>query len=111
MDYHVRKEAGRSMGMPEVPDIKPRIDVKKEDVINLLLLSIALEEISLAHIINAEAEKLQEVLDKNCKLDDLLEVNEAVTKALRTVIKKEILLQFKFENVLELIKDKKKRCE
>jgi hypothetical protein len=98
------------MGMPEVPDIKPRIDLKKEDVINLLLLSIALEEISLAHIINAEAEKLQEVLDKSCKLEELLEVNEAVNKALRTVVKKEILLQFKFENVLELIKDKKKYC-
>lgn len=96
------------MAMPEIPDMKPRIDLNIEDVINLLLVSIALEELSLAHIINAEAEKLQEALGKGCKYEDLLEVNEAVNKALRTVIKKEILLQFKFENVLELIKHKKK---
>ncbi len=100
------------MGMPEIPDLKPNIIVKREDVVNLLLLSVALEELGLAHIINAEAEKLQEVLKKHCKLDELFEANEAVVKAMKTVIKKEILLQFKFENILELIKDKKKmHCE
>jgi len=29
------------MGMPNVPDIKPDIDIDKEDVINLLLISVA----------------------------------------------------------------------
>lgn len=72
------------MAMPEIPDMKPRIELNIEDVINLLLVSIALEEISLAHIINAEAEKLQEVLGKSCKHDDLMEVNEAVNKAVLT---------------------------
>lgn len=59
------------MGMPEIPDLKPRIELKKEDVINLILVSIALEEISLAHVINAEAEKLQEIMGKSCKLDEI----------------------------------------
>ena len=73
-----------------------------------MLASIALEEISLAHIMNAEAEKIQEVL-KTCKTDELFEVNDKVDKILMKVIKKEMLLQFKFENVLELIKCKKFR--
>lgn len=90
------------MGMSEVPDIEPQIDIKREDVINLLLVSIALEEISLAHVINAEALKLQEAIEKKCKFDEMMEVNEEVIKAIRTVIKKEMLLQFKFENILEL---------
>src|SRR5690554_2543213 len=84
-----------NMAMPEIPDIKPDIDLKREDVINLLLASIALEEISLAHIMNAEAEKIQEVL-KACKTDELFEVNDKVDKILMKVIKKEMLLEFKF---------------
>jgi hypothetical protein len=47
------------MSMPNIPDITPDIDLKREDVINLLLTSIALEEIGISHILNAEGEKLQ----------------------------------------------------
>ena len=50
------------MGMPNIPDIKPKIEVSFEESVNLLLASIALEELSLAHIMNAEAEKIQEVV-------------------------------------------------
>lgn len=104
------------MSMPNIPDICPEIDLCKEDVVNLLLASVALEEIGLAHIINAEGEKLQYVLnnDKGCKgdckgtrIDEILEVNKSIQTTLRDVIKKEMLLEFKFENILELIdKDK-----
>ena len=45
------------MGMPTIPDIKPKIDICFNDTVVLLLASIAMEELSLAHIINAEAEK------------------------------------------------------
>jgi PP-loop superfamily ATP-utilizing enzyme len=96
------------MGMPDIPDIRPKIEIDKEDVISLLLISIALEEISLAHLVNAEALKLQEAIEKKCKFDEMMEVNEAVVRALKTVIKKEMLLQFKFENILDLMKDKDK---
>lgn len=62
------------MSMPTIPDIKPKIEISFEETIKLLLVSVALEELSLAHIMNAEAEKIQEVI-KHCscdKLQDLL---------------------------------------
>ena len=89
------------MSMPNIPDIKPDIDLCKKDVVNLLLTSIALEEIGLAHIINAEGEKIQAVLtDKPC-MDELFKIDKSVQTTLRDIIKKEMLLEFKFENVLE----------
>lgn len=99
------------MGMPNIPDIKPDIDIDREDVINLLLVSVALEEIGLAHIINVEGEKVQFALKAHCtSLDDLLEVNEKVDRILKDVIKKEMLLQFKLDHIMDLIdKDTKKK--
>jgi hypothetical protein len=98
------------MGMPNIPDIKPKIEISMEETITLLLASIALEELSLAHIMNAEAEKIQEVVkNPNCnKLNDLLCIDKSVEKIMRDVIKKEMLLEFKFENILELMDCKKK---
>lgn len=104
------------MSMPNIPDIKPKIEISIEETITLLLASIALEEISLAHIMNAEAEKIQEVVKfPNCgkKLDELLCIDKSVDRVLRDVIKKEMLLEFKFENILELIETttkQKKDC-
>jgi hypothetical protein len=59
---------------------------------------------------NAEGEKLQEVMKKACKIDELLEANDSVDKLLRTIVKKEMLLEFKFENILEYLK-KNKKCK
>ncbi|MBB5173625.1 hypothetical protein [Texcoconibacillus texcoconensis] len=97
------------MSMPNIPDIDPTINLEREDVINLLLASVALEELGLAHIINAEAEKIQAALGtlpntnlEEATLSELMEVNESVNKTLKTVVKKEMLLQFKLEDILEL---------
>lgn len=99
------------MSMPNIPDIKPHIDIEKKDVVNLLLSSIALEEIGLSHIINAEGEKIQEVLRGRPCMDELLTIDKSVQTTLRDIIKKEILLEFKFENVLEYSKQKEPRRE
>lgn len=100
------------MSYPNIPDITPDIDLSRKDVVNLLLASIALEELGLAHVINAEAEKIQYVLGTldSCgpvvptSIEQLLKINRSVELALRNVIKKEMLLQFKLEDVIELSK-------
>lgn len=99
------------MSFPNIPNITPHISLTRCETVNLLLSSIALEEIALAHIINAEAEKIQFVLGtlhphlspEPPNLSQLLEINHSVRGTLHDVIKKEILLQMKFENVLTLL--------
>ena len=90
--------------MPNIPNITPNINVNREQVINILLASIALEELGLAHILNAEGEKIQHVLG-TCKpnLSDLLCIDKSVNTMLKDVIKKEMLLQMKMEDVMELL--------
>ena len=106
------------MTFPNIPDINPIEGLDAEQVALLLLASIAFEELGLAHLINSEAEKLQGAIGTlvddqgklvNAKikaesLQELLKVNKSVEKMLQSIIKKEMLLQFKFENVLEFLK-------
>ncbi|MFF2290406.1 hypothetical protein [Peribacillus butanolivorans] len=101
------------MSFPNIPNITPTISVTTAQTIPLLLSSIALEELALAHIMNAEAEKLQFVLGTLptgtalspavVSLAELFAVDSSVQRTLRDVIKKEMLLEFKFENVLDLL--------
>lgn len=62
-----------------------------------------MEEISLSHIMNAEGEKIQRLLQKEevC-LEDMLRINKSVERMLRSIISKQILLQFKLDNILEM---------
>lgn len=91
------------MSMPGIPDINPNIKIKREEVIDLILASIGLEELSLAHLLNAEAEKLQYIIKSKPSYDDLIKANRSVEKALRGSIKKEMLLQFKLEDVIDYL--------
>lgn len=50
------------MSMPTIPSLTPNITINRNDALNLILASIGIEELSLAHIVNAEAEKIQFVL-------------------------------------------------
>ena len=98
------------MSFPNIPDVNPIINFRQEDAVNLLLASIAFEELGLAHLINAEAEKIQFVLGTlpgrtpttPPTIDDLLTINRSVEQILRDVIKKEMLLQFKLEDVISI---------
>lgn len=102
------------MSQANIPNITPSISITTGQTIPLLLSSMALEELALAHIMNAEAEKIQFVLGTltpttstlsppAVSISNLLDINQSVRKTMQDVIKKEMLLQFKFENVLELI--------
>lgn len=97
------------MSFPTIPQITPSININRSQVINLLLVSVALEELSLAHIINAESEKLQAVLGNlpglsitATSISGLISVNREVRRTLQTVIKSQMLLQFKLEDILDI---------
>ncbi|AWX58973.1 hypothetical protein AB432_029720 [Brevibacillus brevis] len=96
------------MSQANIPNITPTITVTRDDAINLLLTSIAIEELSLGHIIHAEAERLQYAigtlpgLTVPASLSDLLLVNASVRQTLQDVTRKEMLLQSKLDNILSV---------
>lgn len=93
------------MSMPEFP--KPNPDLTQEQALTMILSSIALEELALSHIINAEGEKIQYVLSQTnrggCPADlrDILAVNQSVSGLLEIVLQNQMLLKNKMERVLE----------
>ncbi|HFJ9467054.1 TPA: collagen-like protein [Bacillus cereus] len=95
------------MSQANLPNITPTITLTREESLNLLLASIALEELGLAHIINAEAEKVQIALgtlpglSPFPTLSQILAVNDSVNTTLQNATKKEMLLQFKLEDILQ----------
>jgi len=105
------------MSMPNIPDVNADIDIDRDKSIDLLIASVAFQELALAHLVNAEAEKIQFVLGtlkesmhypgehpQPPTLDELIEINEAVRKMLKKVIQKEIMLDFMLEDAIELMK-------
>ncbi|WP_242311973.1 hypothetical protein [Bacillus cereus group sp. BfR-BA-01331] len=99
------------MSQANIPNITPTISITPGQSVSLILASIALEELALAHIINSEAEKIQfllgtlstSVTPPPVTLPDLLTLNSSVRQTLQTVVKQEMLLQFKLENILDLV--------
>ncbi|MGE5397513.1 MAG: hypothetical protein ACM3MK_08275 [Chitinophagales bacterium] len=98
------------MSFPTIPEIAPTISLDRNQVVNLLLASVALEELSLAHVVNTEGEKLQAALGtlpgitlvRAPNLSALLSVNRDVRRTLQTAIMKEMLLEFTLEDVLDI---------
>ncbi|MBK9265917.1 MAG: hypothetical protein IPM54_39770 [Polyangiaceae bacterium] len=76
-----------------------------------VVFSVALEELGLAHIINAEGEKIQKVVGDVTKPLDatefnwLVSVNESVRGTLETIICKEIVLNLKLCQALHFLDD------
>ncbi|MFE6707652.1 collagen-like protein [Bacillus thuringiensis] len=95
------------MSQANIPNITPNISLTREESINLILASIALEELGLAHIINAEAEKIQYALgtlsglSPAATLDEILEVNESVNRTIQSALKTQMLLQSKLDSVIQ----------
>ncbi len=92
------------MGMPEIPEGKFRPSM--EETIIDLLESIALEEMALSHILNAQGEKLQHFikLSKNecITFNDIEQSFKSTNKTLIDIIMKEWLLIVKMNNIESL---------
>ncbi len=77
-----------------------------------MLESIALQEACLAHIINAEGEKIQAALDiEDVTIADLIAINQSVSDILTKVIKLEMVLEFKLEEIGRLDCPNCQRCQ
>jgi hypothetical protein len=87
------------MSMPKIEKSENPID--RNQAVSNLVQSIALMETGLAHIINAEGEKIQKVVqpdtDVEVSIDDLLKVNDSVGKMVNSVSKLEMILQNKLD--------------
>lgn len=97
------------MSMPNIPNLNPQISISRDDAVNIILSSIGMEELSLAHILNAEAEKIQFALGtletaggQASSMTDILEINKLASKMVRNVIKNQMLLSMKMEDTVDL---------
>jgi hypothetical protein len=80
----------------------------REDAINQILSSIAMEELGMSHIVNAEGEKLQYILGTltgatgpGATIDQVLQANDSVQKLLQTVSFNQMFLSGKMQNALD----------
>jgi len=64
--------------------------------------SIALQEAALAHIMNAEGEKIQAAIANTTDIDKMLEVNASVADMLKQVNELEQTLLAKLQTVVDL---------
>jgi len=93
------------VSLPEFPTITPALS--REDAINQIISSIAMEELGVSHIINAEGEKLQYVLGTipgmsgpSATIEDVLRVNESVRAVLQHATENQTLLRSKLQQAL-----------
>ena len=93
------------MSQPTFPQIDPPLT--REGSLNEILSSIAMEELSLSHILNAEGEKLQYVLgtlpglDEAAALEEVLQVNQSVKDTLSSVMEQQMALSAKLSAALK----------
>ena len=93
------------MSMPSFPNVDPPI--QREDAVNQILSSIAMEELGLSHILNAEGEKLQYILGTipglsgpPATVSEVLAANESVRGLLETAVQNQLFLKAKMQGAL-----------
>ena len=93
------------MSLPSFPNVDPPI--QREDAVNQILSSIAMEELGLSHILNAEGEKLQYILGTlpglsgpPATVSDVLAANESVRSMLETAVQNQLFLKAKMQGAL-----------
>ena len=94
------------MSLPSFPNVNPPI--QREDAVNQILSSIAMEELGLSHILNAEGEKMQYILGTlpglsgpAATVKDVLSANESVRGLLETAVQNQIFLKGKMQGALD----------
>lgn len=82
------------MGMPV---ITPGT-ITREEAVGDIIESIAMEESAMAHILNAESEKIMAVVNNTAATpEDLMAINKSVKTAIGAITRLEMQLQAKLE--------------
>ena len=103
------------MSVPNIPDVLPKIDLGRNDMINMLIGSIALEEIGISNILEAEGDKIQafhgtiegQEVNSDVRIDDLERLDNIVNNTLDAITKKELLLLMKLQETEKVLEKNK----
>ncbi len=81
------------MGMPI---IEPSGGTRCQAITDIIS-SVALEQAALSHILNAEGEKIQKVVERETCSEKMLMVNKSVQATVNSITRLEMVLQAKLE--------------
>ena len=93
------------MSLPTFPKIDPPLS--REGSLNEIISSIAAEELSLSHILNAEGERLQYILgtlpglEEAADFDEVMKVNRSVQDTLSDVMEQQAMLTAKLSAAMK----------
>jgi len=82
---------------------KTNNSLTRKDALIEIVESIALEKEGLTHIINAEIKNIDRFLDLAVNIDELGEIKNSVNETLAKVMKIQMLLEFKIEELKKII--------
>ena len=84
------------MGMPRI--WTEHDECSREKAITNIIQSVALQETALAHMLNAEGEKMQAIINgHHVSTEELFELNKSVERFVNSVTRLEMMLQAKLE--------------
>ena len=96
------------MSMPAFPN--PAEIPTTEQALAAIIASVAMEEVALSHVINAESEKIKFVVEcakekgcENMNIDDILAVNKSVDEVLKRIVELQIILKKKFDTAVNFM--------
>jgi hypothetical protein len=87
-------------------DLLSKIHLDRQKIMDVALMSIALEQEGIALIVKAEGEKLKQMMNRknyNLSPQEFIAVNESVQRTLKEISKKEMLLECRIQNLIDLI--------
>jgi hypothetical protein len=100
-------QGGNYMNFPENVQKDLPEDLTIEKAIELLLAAIAYEQFALGNIIDAEADKINHAVSLSEKglatLEEVRVINDSAFNVLKAVLKKEMLLEFELEDLVDFI--------
>ena len=90
------------MSMPSFPELNKIPTL--EQSLSAIVVSIAMEEMALSHVLKAESEKIKFIVDcaktKDCndiKLDEILAVNKSADDVIKSIVKLQAILKEKLD--------------